>query len=64
MCVFLWEKKFEFVLYAFFINVEKEKRKKIAEKSLSVFEGFKGGPFKHTKTFFRKMFLIFVSTFM
>ena len=27
-----------------------------AEKSLSVFEMLKGGPFKHTNTYFHKMF--------
>ena len=31
----------------------------VAEKGHSVFEGFKRGPFEHTKTFVRKLFLIF-----
>ena len=34
----------------------KKKKKKNCEKSLCLFERFKGGPYKHTKTFFRKMF--------
>ena len=36
----------------------KKKLKHFAEKSFSVFEGLKGGPFEHTKTFFRKMFFL------
>ena len=38
---------------------EKLKKKHFAEKSQSVFEGFKGGPFKHTKTFFQKKNIYF-----
>ena len=30
----------------------KKSEKYVAEKSLSVLEGFKGGSFEHTKTFF------------
>ena len=43
------------------MNVEEKKRKeKKKKKSHSKFEGLKGGPFKHTKTFFFcKIFLIF-----
>ena len=53
MCIFLC-KKIEFELNEIFMNVErkKEKRKTIPTKSHSVVEGFKGGPFEHTKTFF------------
>ena len=47
----------EFVSNALFMNVEEKKLKKniLQKKSHSVFKGFKGGPFEHTKTFFRKM---------
>ena len=34
--------------------------KKFAEKSFSVFEGLKGGPFEHTKTFFRQNVFHFI----
>ena len=41
------------------MKVKKKLKKHFAEKSHSVFKGFKGGPFEYTKTFFRKMLLIF-----
>ena len=34
------------------MNVEKKNLKHFAEKRYSVFEGFEGGPFEHTTTFF------------
>ena len=43
-------KNLELVSNAFFMKVLK-KLKRLAGKSHSVFEGLKGGPFKHTKTF-------------
>ena len=49
------EKNLELVSNAFSMNVEKKKNF-LRKKSHSVFEGFKGGPFEHTKTFFCKMF--------
>ena len=39
------------------MNVEEKKSKKISRKSHSVLEGFKGGPFEHTKSFSAKCFL-------
>ena len=41
------------------------KMSEISEKSFTVFEGLKGGPFEHTKTFFSaKYFKKFSSTFI
>ena len=34
------------------MNAEKKIKNIFQKKSLSVFEGFEGGPFEHTKTFF------------
>ena len=46
------------------MNVEKNKIKLFAEKSLSVFEGLKGGPFVDTKTFFLQNVFNFFSPFI
>ena len=45
------------------MNVEK-KLKTVCGKCYSVFKGFKGGPFKYTKTFFLQNVFDFLKTFM
>ena len=46
------------------MNCEKHLKKHLVEISFSVFEGAPFKHFKHTKTFSRKIFLIFFSTFL
>ena len=50
------EKNPEIIDNVFFIRIEEEKIKNVAEKSFSVFVGLTCETFKHTSTFFGKIF--------
>ena len=58
MCILMF-KNLELVPNAFSMNVEEKKEKNFAEKSHSVFKGFKGAPSYTLKKFVRKVFFIF-----
>ena len=53
-CFFFVKKKLLnwYQMHFFWMLKKNLKRKHFAEQSHSVFKGFKGGPFKHTQTFF------------
>ena len=50
--VHIFVKKNGIGIKCIFYECWKERKKKNAEKNHGVFEGLKGGPFEHTKTFF------------
>ena len=41
------------------MNVENKIKNIVRKKNHNVFKGFKGGPFEHPKTFFRKIYIFF-----
>ena len=58
--LFLWKKSWIGMKYIFSWILKIKLNTDCEKKKFSVFEGFKGGPYKHTKTFFRQIFKFFI----